>query len=128
MNLARRWWGPVDGTLHSFETLVDHSGLTVTRTGEKASCGWRPPGGVMEGQLDGKPPPNPLCRHCKTISYTRTCECCDGRGNIEVCINGHTGAACPCRSRVVDCPDCDGSGRENVSDEQAEAIEAGPGQ
>lgn len=48
MKTAPHWWGPIDGTLHRFETLVDDAGEVLIRTDGAATCGWVPPGELME--------------------------------------------------------------------------------
>lgn len=115
MNLEPRWWGPILGVLHSYESLVDHQGFTLARTAERAACGVRPPGGVLECPEELLAS-DKLCHICQQAVETKACECCAGAGTVEVCPNGHTGASCPCSSVHVDCPDCDGSGREELEE------------
>lgn len=125
MNLARRWWGPPDadaGHLHNFETLVDGRGMTLIRTGEPAACGWRPPGGVLESpeEADGR-----ACPRCVDAAYRRPCAACDGAGRVEVCAMGHGSGNCPCPTRRRTCEDCGGLGREDLAEDEIEALESG---
>jgi hypothetical protein len=118
---GRRWWGELGGTLHSFKSLLGQDRLTLIRVEPRASCGWAPPGDILESpeELGDR-----LCGACLgSTHYTKPCWACRGEGHVEVCINGHSGCACPCPTRMETCPECEGRRTEPLSDDEVFALE-----